>query len=330
VTLAGEGRDGSFTTTTARRLTFGAELATLQAAGRCDWLFFTHLSLATVQRHVPRLVRKPYVVFLHDVEAWLPLGRTRTGVLRAATLRFANSHFTAHRVEAANPAGGPVIPCPLALPDERPRPADPRAADRWHLGSAAVLIVGRMMQSERYKGHDELLAAWPLVTARVPDAQLVCVGEGDDVERLQQTAHALGVAASVTFTGFTTEAERDALYARAAVFAMPSAREGFGLVYLEAMAARLPCIGSTSDAAGEVIEDGRSGFLVDRTRRESLAARLVQLLTDPPLRERMGEAGRERLRTHFSYETFARRLRGHLDGPRDSTGWRPAVEAGRV
>jgi glycosyltransferase involved in cell wall biosynthesis len=100
---------------------------------------------------------------------------------------------------------------------------------------------------------------------------------------------------------------------RIAVFAMPSAREGFGLVYLEAMRAGRPCIGSTSDAAGDIIVQGETGFLVDRADGPALSGAIVSLLTDGARRAAMGEAGRKRFEAHFTADRFAARFRDILD-----------------
>src|SRR5690606_21951926 len=157
--------------------------------------------------------------------------------------------------------------------------------------SRDVVIVGRMVGSERYKGHDQLLEAWPLVRAACPDARLICVGEGDDVPRLQEKARECGVADAVVFTGFVDDEQKRAIYSRAALLAMPSRREGFGLVYLEAMAAGLPCVASPHDAAAEVVVDGTTGFLVAPDDRDGLASAIVRLLVDEERRRRMGGGG---------------------------------------
>lgn len=302
-----EGPGGcGFQTTTAERMRFGLRLAAAQAARRCDWVLFTHLSLALVQRVVPAALRRPHAVFLHDVEAWEPLSPARTEVLTTAFVRLANSRYTARRVAEAHPGVGPVLACPLALPAEWAASAASRPASAHR--PPIVLIVGRMMAAERYKGHDQLLDAWPGVVADVPDAVLVCVGEGDDVPRLRERAASLGLDGSVRFPGFVDEAERRAWYDRAAVFAMPSRREGFGLVYLEAMAAGLPCIGSTHDAASEIVQADESGYLVDQDDVRGLAARIVTLLKNEDRRRAMGEAGRARVLSDFTFPAFTRRL----------------------
>ena len=289
------------------RLRFGTKLAQAQAAGDCGWVFYSHLGLSRVQRYVPALWRRPYGIFIHGIEAWRRLTPPQMAIVNNAALRVANSHVTASRVAGANPDIAPMHVCPLALPSGFHVNGDgptTRVGDLT-LGPRAVVLVARMMASERYKGHDELLDVWPVVRARVPDAQLVFVGGGDDVGRLRSRAAALGIEQAVVFTGFISDARVHDIYGQAAVFAMPSAGDGFGLVYLEAMAHGLPCIGSTHDAAREIIVDGDTGYLVDRSDAEGLAARLVALLTDERRRREMGESGLRRWREQFTYERFA-------------------------
>jgi phosphatidylinositol alpha-1,6-mannosyltransferase len=173
-----------------------------------------------------------------------------------------------------------------------------------------------MNRSERYKGHDELIVAWPRVVARVPDAQLVIVGAGDDEKRLRKAGVDSGAGDRILFTGFVASSDLDALYQRAALFALPSRGEGFGLVYLEAMRHRLPCIGSVHDAAREVIVDGVTGSLVGQEDPAALADAITSLLLDPERRKRTGDAGHLRLVSEFSFERFRSRM-GELLAGRD-------------
>ncbi len=293
----------------ADKARFAARMNATHLLGGSRWILFTHLKLLRTLSALPALARPPYAVFLHGLEAWGELPARDEQLLRGARLRLANSRFTAQRVADQHPDVGPVVACPLGLgPDEEAtnRETDAAALDLpWAVGDSAVLIVGRMSAAERYKGHDQLIDAFPLVLQQTPRAQLVVVGGGDDVERLRARATERQVAASIVFTGFVSQPVLQALYRRGAVFAMPSLNEGFGLVYLEAMAHRLPCIGSRADAAAEVIDDGRTGILVDQSDIRSLAAQIARLLRDRELRERMGAAGERRLRECFSFERFA-------------------------
>lgn len=314
VTLLDESRaKHSLQSSIATRLRFGAQMAAAQASGHVDWIMYSHLSVAKVQAFVPPPVRRPYAVFVHGIEAWRELTPAQESVLRGATLRVANSLFTAGRVMQVHPRIGRVASCPLALSPESADDVDRHDRFPFDFGPRAVIVVARMSATERYKGHDELLEAWPRVIASVPDARLVFVGDGDDLSRLNAKAGTLGIGQSVVSTGFVSESELNAVYRKAALLAMPSRGEGFGLVYLEAMANGLPCIGSLDDAAGEIIEDGQTGFLVQQSDREGLADRLVRLLTDDTLRRQMGEAGRRAVHQRFSYERFSRSILSLID-----------------
>ena len=274
-------------------------------------LLFNHLGIARAQRLLPRRLRPPYAVFLHGVEIWDPqLDAERQRVVRDAAIRFSNSRYTASRVLQTHPGIGAVVPCPLALLPDEPEPTSEAvaAAARALPPGPRVVIVGRMSASERYKGHDELLESWPIVRQAVPQASLLMVGRGDDVPRLQARALALGVGASVHFTGFLDDLAMRATLAASDVFVMPSSGEGFGLAYLEAMRAGLPCIGSDADAAGDVVENGRTGLVVPARDPLALSTALVTVLLDEPLRRRMGEQGRIRERTTFSFASFRKTL----------------------
>jgi phosphatidylinositol alpha-1,6-mannosyltransferase len=316
LTLLNAGAPGSLDASTAARVRFAARVTAGQSLGRCEWTFYSHLSLAKVQRVVPWGRRRPYFLFLHGIEAWCPLSAAGRALLAGAALRVANSAYTARRVLEAQPNIGEVSVCPLAVPPRWTKGQGRTGEMTGVIGPRAAVIVARLSATERYKGHDALLEAWPAVIARLPDAQLVVVGGGDDLGRLQRKAGELNVSERVLFTGFVSEDDLAALYARAAILAMPSRGEGFGLAYLEAMAQGLPCIGSVHDAASEVIEDGVTGFLVDQADTPALADRLVCLLSDEGRRRAMGAAGRRRVQDRFTPEQFAARLGDLIDGTR--------------
>lgn len=293
---------------------FVARLAAESARRGAGGWVFNHLGIARAQRWVPAPLRRPYAVFLNGIEAWDPaLAPARVAAVRGARARVAISAYTRRRVLAAHPDVGPVQACPLGLLDDAPAGAvDAALLER--VGPLAVLVVARMSAAERYKGHDQLIECWPRLLERVPGAQLVVAGRGDDAERLRRKAAAAGLAEHVAFLGFVPDATLEALFRRAALFAMPSRGEGFGLVYLQAMRAGLPCVGSSADAAGDVIVHGDTGLLVDPLDPAALADALARLLADPALRARMGEAGRRRFHAEFTFARFRDRLAPILAG----------------
>lgn len=287
-----------------------------------DLVLFDHAGLArAIHLPLPSSFRPAYAVFAHGGELAAVTSGRRKAAFEAAQLILTNSEFTACHVRGRFPSlQRRVHPVPLCI--------DPDLIDLWENDprseparrEPAVLIVGRLWSSERGKGHDALLAALPAVRARVPDAELWIVGSGDDASRLDAVARERGVAGAVRFLGGVSNRELGRLYRSASVFAMPSRQEGFGLVYAEAMWHGLPCIGSTLDAAGEVLTDGTTGFLVPYDAPEPLSDAIVSLLSDTELAGRMGRAAAAAARERFTYARFRRDLLAALGVPSSSVG----------
>jgi phosphatidylinositol alpha-1,6-mannosyltransferase len=160
-----------------------------------------------------------------------------------------------------------------------------------------------MSSEERGKGHEQLIDAWRKVRRAVPGAELWIAGGGDDVPRLEALARRCG-GGGVRFLGRVSDAELASLYRRASLYAMPSRQEGFGLAWAEAMWFGLPCIGSTADAASQVIDDGDSGRLVPWGDVPALARAVIEILSHPEEARRMGERGRQLVRERFGYARF--------------------------
>jgi phosphatidylinositol alpha-1,6-mannosyltransferase len=176
-----------------------------------------------------------------------------------------------------------------------------------------VLVVGRMEALEAYKGHHELLSAWPYVLSIVPNARLEIVGKGSLVPKLKKLASNLGIEHAVEFKGFVSETELAELYRQATAFALPSRGEGFGLVYIEAMKNGLPVIASIHDAGSEIVVNGETGILVDLDAPGCLGEAIVRILSEPLLAAQLGAAGKRRFERHFTSEAFEQRLLSELN-----------------
>jgi len=138
------------------------------------------------------------------------------------------------------------------------------------------------------------------------------VGEGDDRGRLEQLAAELGVSGHVRFLSALTQQELLACYRRCDVFALPSRGEGFGLVFLEAMANGKPVIGPRFGAPSEFIHHGEHGLLVDPEDTAGVAQAVIDLLMSPELAAHMGQAGKQKVTQEYSYNRFCERLRQAL------------------
>ena len=274
---------------------------------RPDLVFFDLTGLArSAQLPLPGFPPHRYVIFAHGTEIVGAENDSRGRAIRGARRLYSRIRSlprklseqislklqiaSASRLFASTPAR---VELWKSLGDPQTRSDGPIA-----------LIVGRMWAEEQGKGHDQLLDVWPEVAKRIRGATLWIVGVGDDMHRLEEKARNLGLADRVRFWGRVTDEELYDLYKHAAVFAMPSRQEGFGLVYAEAMWHGIPCIGSNADAAGQVISEGETGLLVPYDDRPALADALVRILSDSEYSARLGEAAAKRARDYFGYDRF--------------------------
>ena len=294
------------------RLAFiAAALNAARHAGSETVVVCSHLHLAPVAKCVSVVIgsTRP-TVMLCGIEAWKPLRRFERWALGASEVASISQH-TVDRFKAANPklGGIDVHVCHPGL----------SATGKPVLGlSSMALIVARMSASERYKGHDTLLDMWPRVVKRHPDAMLVVAGDGDDRARLEARARDLGVARAVKFVGAVSDKALTTLYEQCRFFVMPSRDEGFGLVFLEAMRAGKACIGGTG-AAGEIIEHGVTGFVVDPARHGDVEVAVQLLYDDPGMCARYGGGGRERFMAMFTDRHFQTRFAEVVTRPAAAT-----------
>jgi phosphatidylinositol alpha-1,6-mannosyltransferase len=170
------------------------------------------------------------------------------------------------------------------------------------------------------KGQDTLIRALPLVRRRIPDAALLLVGGGPYRSTLESLAAASGVAKDVVFTGTVPWAELPDHHAAGDVFAMPCRTrrggldvEGLGIVYLEASAVGRPVVAGDSGGAPDAVLEDRTGYVVPGRDVPALAERLVTLLDNPTLAERLGTAGRAWVEQDWRWDTQADRLEALLD-----------------
>lgn len=159
-----------------------------------------------------------------------------------------------------------------------------------------ILFLGRL---DARKSPDVLLRASRQVLERFPGTKVVFGGDGE-IEKNKALAEELGIANHCEFHGWVSGAEREGLFARAAVYCLPSKNEGLPMSVLEAMARGIPTVATPVGGVPQVIEDGVSGFLVDVDDVDALSDRLNILLDKPGLRENVGAASRNTVTRLFN------------------------------
>lgn len=280
--------------------------------GRPGLVFANHPNLAPVTQLVQMLTGTCVVVVGWGVDVWEPLAWHRRHALRRADALLAISTYTADRlVQVQSAHRSRVHLLPLALEPtfwEVTQQAQLHSRPDAFPSGRVVLTVTRLAAVDAYKGVDTLIQAMPRLTRAVPDAHLVVVGDGDDRPRLQALAHAEGVSRRVHFLGALERNDLAACYQHCDIFALPSKGEGFGLVFVEAMAFGKPVVGGAHGGTLDVIEHGKSGFLVPHGDVDQLAATLTRLLTDPALCAEIGRRARERVEQQYLFPQFEARL----------------------
>ncbi len=267
-----------------------------------------HLVASPAAAVVNRVTGAPTVQYFHAKE----IGAKPTlaaFAARRAQATIAVSAYTSRLIAATGGAAGAtsLIPPGVDLPTATSPLPEPRPT---------LLTIARL--EDRYKGHDVIVRALPLIQAAVPDVLWVVIGDGPLRSGLERLAAAHGVADAVRFLGAVSDEERNTWLRRAHALAMPSrlpdgdfAGEGFGIVYLEAGAYGKPVIAGNVAGALDAVADGESGLLVNPADHLAVAGAATKLLLDPELARRLGSAGQARAQD-FAWPRICERVEALL------------------
>ncbi len=185
-------------------------------------------------------------------------------------------------------------------------PADqPEVREQMGTGDGSgqlLLSVGRLVYQ---KGHEYLIHAMPKVLEKYPDTKTVILGEGSLRPLLEKQIREMGLDGTVKLLGNRTDVAR--FLASADVFVLPSRWEGLPVALLEAMGAGLAVVATRVEGVDEVVEDNSQGLLVPPEDSQALAAALLELIGDPHLRKRMGEAARQRIESSYTLDLMCSR-----------------------
>lgn len=287
-------------------------LALLKHSYRADFVCIGHANFAPLA--LPLKMMRPGLplwIPVYGIEVWARRGLAiRRGLQKATVVTAISEHTRAQLARQDLDPRTVEILTPVLEPgflDYVREPVAHAGADGLRPAippGRAVLTVSRLSAHDQAKGIDMVIGAMPSLLKAVPDAYYVVVGEGRDTQRLRKLARDRGVESHVIFAGKRSERELQLYYQACDVFVMPSQKEGFGIVFLEAMAAGKPVIGGSGGGTRQVIQDGIHGFLIDQGDDSGLVSRLITLLSDEQLRDRMGAAGRKLVEDHHTFAGF--------------------------
>jgi phosphatidylinositol alpha-1,6-mannosyltransferase len=299
----------SYYACTSNKIAFVRTVISQFVRTRPSLVLVGHGHFAPLTALLCKATRTPYIAFLYGIEVWEPLSGSRRWSLNAADLRLAISRHTATRAAATNGLSAAQSEILYNCLDPLLAPPAPRVNTA---ANPTILTVSRLSREDSYKGLDVVLKGLPTLLAEFPTLTYHIVGDGNARKDLTQLAATLQVSHAVRFHGTVSDDHLRSLYAKSDIYVMPSLNEGFGFVFLEAMAQGTPAIGGTLDATPEVIVDGVTGRTVDPHSPAAVADATAALLRDTALRQRMGEAALRHAHETFGFATFQQQLWHYL------------------
>jgi glycosyltransferase involved in cell wall biosynthesis len=258
-------------------------LVKLSIQKRPQLMICTHVNYSVVFQWIKRLFGIPYWVVAHGTEVWDISEPRLQKALYHADRVVAVSQYTRSRLlleQKLTPAQ--VVILPNTFDDRRfqikLKPQYLLERYKLSLEQPIILTVSRLGRSARYKGYGILLDALVLLRQNIPNIHYILVGKGDDRPWIEAKIETLNLSSSVTLTGLIPDEELCDHYNLCDVFALPSQGEGFGIVYLEAMACGKPVLGGNQDGAIDPLAGGEWGSLVDPENVNEIANTLDQIL----------------------------------------------------
>jgi phosphatidyl-myo-inositol dimannoside synthase len=304
-----------------RTAAFAAQAIGLGVIQKPDLVITTHLNFTLAAYQLKRLCNIPYWTIAHGFEAWEIKRPQVIQALQQADRIFAVSSHTRDRLlEHPEIAADQVEILPNTFHAERFYIAEKPAALLMRHGlkpeQPIILTVNRLAAGESFHSYDQVLQALPLIRQQIPDVHYLIVGSGDDRARLADMIQANNLQDCVTLAGFIPDAELTDYYNLCDVFAMPSKLEGFGIVYLEAMACGKPVVAGR-DGGIDALCQGDLGINVDPDDILALAETLVQVLqkrlSHPLIFNRA--ALRQAVSEKFGTQAFSDRIADLMQAP---------------
>jgi len=266
-----------------RTLFFALQLIWLAIAQKSDLVIMTHLNFAPIAFILKKIIGTKYVAIAHGIEAWDIQNPILKTSLQSADLILAVSNFTRDHLcqdQGLSPDKVEVLHNTFDEKAWEIRAKPPQLLEKYGLRNdqKIILTVSRLVSSEQYKGYDRILEALPIIRQTIPDIHYIIVGKGGDRDRIEQIIQHHNLQNHVTLAGFVPDQDLCSYYNLCDLFAMPSKREGFGIVYLEALACGKPVLGGSLDGAVDALCHGEIGVLINPDNLPEIAEVITKIL----------------------------------------------------
>jgi glycosyltransferase involved in cell wall biosynthesis len=262
-----------------------------------------HVNLLPLAAMMKRLTHSRLWLTMHGVEVWSPPSGLRRRCIPSIDLATAVSRYSRHQFltwAPVLPSSVRVLPNTIDLDRFSPGEKPEYLVSRYGIRDRTVLLmVGRLSESERQKGHDRIIGILPALVEAMPKLLFMIIGAGSDLSRLRGMVEAAGVEEHVVFTGKIPDEEIVDHYRLAKAFVMPSTQEGFGIAFLEAAACGVPVLGGRTDGSWDALAEGEIGIAIDPDNPSELMDGVCRALSQsqrvPPQVRRFSSAHFETL-----------------------------------
>ena len=293
------------------RLRLGITLLWLLLKKQPKQVFCGHINLAPLVQILCVPLGIPYTVLTYGKEVWEPLPNKYQQALKQATKILTISRYSRDRCCESNhldPEKFQLLPCMVDGDKFIPGLLPVDLIEGYNLQRAKILMtVARLWSGDPYKGVDVTIRSLPIVLQSFSEVKYLIIGQGDDQTRLAKLAQDLGVGEKVIFAGFVPTEDLVKHYQVADAYVMPS-QEGFGIVYLEAMACGLPVLSGDGDGSADPLQDGKLGWRVPHRDPEAVANACIEMLKGEDKRCD-GQWLREESLKIFGRITFTKRVK---------------------
>lgn len=252
---------------------------------KSDKIIIGHINLSLIGI-IAKLLGKEVILVAHGIEVWNTDSYLKRYMLKNADIVLSVSRFTKSKIidnVNINPDRVIVFPNtldPYYVAGDKDKSITIR--EKYGISPACkiILTVSRLSFSEKYKGYEKVISILPELKKHIPEFTYLIAGGGDEAEfsRIKELVKELELNDKVRMLGKILDYELANLYSSADVFIMPSTGEGFGIVFLEALANGLPVIAGNKDGSTDPLVDGKMGILVDPENPDQIMKALSDVL----------------------------------------------------
>jgi glycosyltransferase involved in cell wall biosynthesis len=284
---------------------------------RSDLVILSHINLLFVAVIIKRLSPKTrIIVYAHGIEIWREIKTWKQKFLSRKCEIWAVSEFTSgklqdnHQIPAANITVIPNCLDPyLNIPKQFQKPVDVLNKYGLTADQPVLFTLTRLSSHELYKGYDIIIEALPLLIIEFPKLHYLLAGLADSQERARLTSmiEQLGLQKHITLTGFIPDEKLCVHFLLADVFVMPSLKEGFGIVFIEAAAYGCKIIAGNQDGSPQALLQGRLGTLIHPGEKETLIRAIIENLRRPRSHD-ASKVIQSLCLEYFNYEQYLKRV----------------------